>query len=266
MLMTSLEALLCMDASSDGVFRATIPDGWMQGRTVFGGLIGALCVRALAARVPADRRLAALDMTFAAPLGPGQVGIVTRIPRDGRSLTFAEADVLFAGASCVRAQAVYSLPRDTALTRKVALPAPSKPRTDGIHMPFLPGVTPAFTQHFDYWLTEGDLPFSGSAQATMGGYCRSKDHASGVEAVVALADAWPSPLLPLGARPFAASTVRWSLHLLDSAEPPEDGYFWFRSECVAAQHGLATTVGVLYSGERAVAWSEQTVAVFDSKR
>jgi acyl-CoA thioesterase len=158
---------------------------------------------------------------------------------------------------------VFGTDRSSRITVAPDVPAPSKPLADAQRFPFVPGLTPQFTQHFEFRLTEGELPFSGSTEATIGGYVRHLTEASGVEALLALIDAWPAPVLSLGRAPFFASTIRWSAQLV--AEPPRwPEYFWFRSDCVSARGGYATTVGRLYADDVLVAFSDQLVAVFDA--
>jgi len=87
-------------------------------------------------------------------------------------------------------------------------------------------------------------------------------------ALLALIDAWPAPVLPT-LRAFApASTVRWTVQLLDAAAAAGDvdGCAWHhvRADTVAAADGFATVVGTLSAADgRPLAWSEQLVAVFD---
>ena len=123
-------------------------------------------------------------------------------------------------------------------------------------------------------LAEGSLPFSGSSDARLRGHCRHRTGASGVgasgaeasgaEAVIALLDAWPSPALNLGTRPFPASTVAWTAHLV--AEPgtyPDPGWWRYEAEALTCQDGYSTTLARLFAGDELVAWMEELVAVFD---
>ena len=45
--MTPLRDILAAATPIKGGFRATIPTGWMQGRTTYGGLSGALALHAI---------------------------------------------------------------------------------------------------------------------------------------------------------------------------------------------------------------------------
>ena len=260
--MTSFDRILAFDVGRDGCGTVEIPPDWMQGRTAFGGLVAALAVRAMRQCIPSERELLALDVAFVAPLGPGKVEFATEELREGRYVSQAAAVVHFNGALATRIHGVFGTRRPSRLDLPPSPPVPSKPLEAGKRLPFLPGITPAFTRHFEFHFTEGDLPFSGSQQAVLGGYFRHTTAASGIEAIVALADAWPAPILAVASGPFPASSIRWSLHLVGSPPPDFDGYWWYRGQTEQASGGYATTVGRLYAGDQLVAWSEQLVAIF----
>lgn len=255
--------LMALEPRAEDRFAARIPEDWLQGRTAFGGLLGGLAVRALRQRVEADRPLRTLDVAFVAPVPPGEIEVVPEVYRSGRYATQAGAEVRIGDEIAVRTHAVFGASRPGRIAHVPSCPAPAASFEDGPPLPFLEGLTPEFTRHFEYRLTEGDYPFTGSTRATMGGWVRHRTRATGVEAVVALLDAWPAPVLPLGDAPFFASTVRWSVHL---AAPPPDGFdapLWFKSETVVAQDGYATVSGTLCAAGRPVAWTEQLVAYFE---
>lgn len=51
---------------------------------------------------------------------------------------------------------------------------------------------------------------------------------------MALIDAWPPPVLVLMTTPSAASTVRWSVHLIDPSRfDPDGGVIAFSEQLVA---------------------------------
>jgi hypothetical protein len=135
-------------------------------------------------------------------------------------------------------------------------------------MPYVEGRIPVFTQHVVMrWCTEA-FPFSGAGPegAVVRGWCRHRTPASGLEAVVALVDAWPPSVLSMASVPTPASTVRWSLHLLEPVPPGEEkGWFWYEANTVHSGDGYATSRAGLWSGGRLVAWSEQLMALYEKR-
>ena len=65
-----------------GTFRAEVPDSWLQGRSVYGGLQAALAVRAMRAMLPAPAPLRVLQVSFVAPLPAGPVSLRAELLRE----------------------------------------------------------------------------------------------------------------------------------------------------------------------------------------
>lgn len=245
-------------------WRAEIPSTWMQGRTAYGGLTGALALRVLRQELGVEEPLLTADIGFVAPV-EGEVLIEARLLRKGRSVTHAEATLRAeTGEVVTRVYAVFGAQRESSIIVTPPPPAPTKPREEGMVIPEIPGITPTFLQHFELIHTEGALPYTGATEGTLGGYFRHRGAPKmNDEAVLALADAWPPAILTMGKGPFAGSTVRWSCHFVGPIPEDYDGYWWYRAETIAAAGGYGTTRAVLYAGDEMVCWSEQLVAVFE---
>jgi len=138
-----------------------VPGDWMQGRAGYGGLVGALALKAMRARVPAERKVRSLLIAFVGPVGPASFSIHTQTLRMGRSVTTVEAKVIQAGAVCCTAVGSFGGDR-TSVIQIVPSERPQMPGPDkALELPYLEGLTPAFTRHFDYRWALGDLPFYG---------------------------------------------------------------------------------------------------------
>lgn len=246
------------------LFRVTVTEDWLQGRTLYGGIVAALGLRSmeLAFRdLPAVR---SVETVFMSPLPPGELSIRVALLRRGRHVAFVEATVAGGAGPATRLTAVFGGARPSAIVVPPLPRTPSRPLDEAFPIPFLEGITPAFTRHFDSRLSEGGFPFSGSTDAATGGYLRYlHDPGCDAAALLGLLDAFPAPILPVATAPFMASTVRWSVHFFAAPAPPADGWWWFRADAVAAADGYATSVGTLQSSGEVVAWAEQLVAVFD---
>ncbi len=265
--MTDFSTLMnSLTKTAENRWQATITPDWLQGRTAFGGTIAALAYRALRTEVAADRKLITLDVIFIAPIVPGLTNIHTQILRAGGYVTQAAADFVDdEGQILVRITAVFGSSRDSSkISVTPEVPKPSMEREKGTQFPFIPGITPEFSQHFDYWLTEGDLPYSGSKAALIGGFVRLKTpHSDPLESAIAILDAWAPAVIPMSKTPFPASTVRWTCHFLNEIPNDFNDYFWFRDEALAAKSGYGTTIATLTAGNQIIAWTEQLIAVFD---
>lgn len=240
-----------------------VPSGWMQGRSVFGGLTAAMAA-ALARRVVPDpsRRLRTLSIQLFAPVVPGALEGAVRVLREGRNVTFVEVRLGQGGREVAVTSAVFVGGIKTMLVAPVA-PAPEMPAPETLNdLPYIPGVIPEFTQHVQMRWASGSPPFSGGDIAAYTGLFRYRCPVADAEGLLGLLDTWPCPSLSLLKGPSAASTVSWTAHLLALPEP-SDGWFTMAYETVAGGGGFHTAVGRLYSPEgQLIGWTEQLVAVF----
>jgi len=264
---TSFADALKLSRTEPDRFTAEVDDTWMQGRAAFGGLVAALGLEAIRRRVGADRPPRSVHSAFAGPVGPGPVDVRTTVLRAGRSFSHVRAELV--QDDTVRAQITAALgaPRPSALVVK---PRPAPALTDAHRLPetpYLEGIMPRFVKHFDFRYASSNLPFTGGDRATIDGHIRLR---AGADlpvhaALLALLDAWPSPILCLADRPVPASTVTWSTTFTHPPSTFDPEAFWgFRGEVQQAASGLVAARGELYGpGGRLVAIEEQLVAVFD---
>lgn len=239
-----------------------VPDGWGQGRAVFGGLTVAYAVRALEDGVAPGRRIRSVSATFFSPAVVGELQIVRVATRVGRAATLAEVHVRQDGELRLSVSAVFGEDRATAIAVPPLVPPPLG--APGPVLPYIPDVTPEFTRHFAYRFHAGGLPFSGADVAAFAGEIQARK-AGPVDAgvLLALLDAWPAPALSLLRAPAPASTVSW---LVGFVEPPTgDAADTWRYEAgtPAAGEGYATVEAALRRADGAlVAWSRQVQVEF----
>jgi acyl-CoA thioesterase len=246
---------------------ARIPGEWGQGRAVFGGVITGVALRALGGLVSAERPLRSVLVDFVGPAAAGEIRVEARVLRSGRSLTQCEARVLQGDAVVAVLLAAYGGPRRTGIT----WPAPVRgavPSPDGLPgFPYMPGVTPAFTQHFDYRWATHRLPFSGSDRPEIQGFVRPTGGREAVDAamLLALIDAWPAPVLSMAQGLAPASTVTWMVDVVGPLDPAaeDDRFWWFEGAATAAGDGYGDVHGRIFDPDgRLIATSKQLVAEF----
>ncbi|MEM6292799.1 MAG: thioesterase family protein [Myxococcota bacterium] len=240
-----------------------VPEGWMQGRSTFGGLTAAI-MAALGRRVvpEADRSLRVFSTQLLAPVVPGQLRGEVSVLRSGRNITFTDVRLAQGDAVVARATPVFA----KALSDALDIPPPPKPEVTPAEslqpIPYIPGFMPEFTQHVDMRWAEGATPYSGSETAAFVGHCRYRVPLGGVAGLLALLDTWPAPSLGKASKPIPASTVSWTAHLLGVPADFEQ-WFTFQYETAVGQNGLHTVVGRLYAEDGTLlGWTEQLVAVF----
>lgn len=259
------EVLAAVHPAGDGHFTAHVDDSWGQGRTLFGGVQAALAVRAMRLLAPDAPPLWSLHTTFVAPLPPGTVRVTAQLLRRGRAAMQMEARLMDGEQVAAVCVAVFGAARASAITLPPA-PPPALPEPASRHeLPFIPGVTPDFTQHYAYRWQEGGTPYSGHPQPGTRVLLRQRDAGTLDDAhIVALTDAIPPPALSLLAQPTPASTLSWSLEFVRHL-PPQPADTWWRmdADIVAARDGYSSQDARLYGPDgELVALSRQVVAVF----
>jgi acyl-CoA thioesterase len=97
---TTFATLLDRAQNVTGTTPLRVPGDWMQGRAGYGGLVGALALKAMRAQVPAERKVRSLSMAFVGPVGSAPFSIQTQKLRTGKSVTTVEAKVIQDGDIC----------------------------------------------------------------------------------------------------------------------------------------------------------------------
>ena len=245
----------------DGRFVAMLPEGWSQGRSVFGGLTTAMAV-ALGYTLSQGRPLRTLTTHLVRPSVPGEIEGQVALIRSGRNVSFVEVTLLQAGKETSRATLVFAEPNPEALQVSPKRPVPEAPVEVLETLPRTSGRIPEFVQHVEMRWVTGDHPFTSSTESEFTGYCRFKVPSGGPEGLIALLDVWPAPPLAMLSRPAPASTVSWTAHLLKLPERLTDWCF-YSYKTVAGEGGYHTCAGHLYDADGALlAYSEQLVVLY----
>ena len=220
-----------LDAVRRSPDELVIPAQWAQGRASFGGLVAALQYEAMRARVPAERPVRSLAITF---VGPAEPGVPIRF----------EVEVL-------------------------AAPAPTMKHWDECQeLPYIKGVTPEFMRHLAMRWSIGGLPFTGNKSRDMGGWVRLRDEANAETVseahILALVDAWPPALLPHLNKPAAGSTLTWTIEFVQPLLALSTlDWCKYHVQIEHARDGYGHAAAALWSPEgQLIALSRQTVTIF----
>jgi len=261
---TPFSVLLSRIHASEGASTLEVPEDWLQGRTLFGGLQAVVGLAAMRSLAP-DAPLRSLQVTFLAPVPGGPVTARARILRSGKSATHVEARIVDGDNTLALIVGVFGLPRTSAVTLR-----PQQPRVtpeDPVELPFVPGVAPNFTQHFKARWIAGGRPWSGIQKPDSVIELAMRDQGNATEShVVAMADFLPPIALSYLKTPVAAASLTWMLELLTedvgSLSLPLDG--WRIDATMTAAHGgYINQSSMLWGpGGEAVAMGRQTMVVF----
>ncbi len=271
-----LYALLQQRQVQGQTMRFPVTACWQQGRTVFGGLMAALAVQAMrdiaGAAWPADVALRALQTNFIGPMGAGTGEIEVHTLREGKNVRQVQATLRQNGEMAAVFVGVFGSPRDSRLPalepEMPALPAAPESLTP---LPYIPGLTPAFTQHIDFRLAQGSLPYMGGSGWETSFYMRLHDgeidprtaHLDEVLAVM-FADAAPTPALSRLSGPAPASSVSWALELRP-LRPGVAAQGWWRvdKEALAVREGYVNERSALWAPDGTLAaYGYQVVSIY----
>ncbi len=247
---------------NNGELSITIPDNWMQGRTTYGGLSAALCLEAVYKKHSKLPTLRSAQVNFIGPAS-GRVSINTRVLREGKSVSFIEAEMKNEKEILTHAVFCFGAERKSKLNHIFGSPPNYKSVEDSASL-LDETFAPAFTQHFDCRLAKGKLPFFGSNKHEHSIWVRLKEQAM-VNPVLLLAigDMPPPAISPMFKELAPASSINWTINFIQNKPKTKKGWWLIKSSAEDAQDGYSSQDMQMWndSGEL-VLTSRQSVAYF----
>lgn len=258
--MVPLGAILASMTAEGDHLHVTIPPGWMQGRTTYGGLSSALALEAARRSVPDLPPLRSAQIGFIGPLGDA-VTVQATLLRRGRTACFVQVDMVGEAGLGLRALFVFAAPQPSGVAFEAGA-APEVLAPGEVPVPFPPGQLPVFTANFEYWQAQSS---QSAVPADLLLWVRLKERA-GIDphvALLAVGDALPPAALLLARQPGPTSSINWTLNF--PAIPPEtaDGWWLLRSSAHHAHHGGSSQTMAIWNRQGdMVAAAMQSVALF----
>jgi hypothetical protein len=261
--MTAFDLLSAPRLSAPGKFSCVVPEGWAQGRGLFGGFATAMLTRALEAQAP-ERTLRSLTAELCGPIAPGEVTFEVETLREGSAVTTCAAKLLQGGQ--VQAHAVGVLGKVRTRERDgVFLEKPTWP--DWRQMEPLeigPPLGPEFLPHFEF-RAERFMPMEGNTERGAEGWIRLKEPGSRRDAafLAAMIDAWWPTMLTVEETPRPMATIAFTfqpfVHFegLDLSAP-----LFFRARQAASSDGYFVELRELWGEDgRLLALNQQTFCI-----
>lgn len=259
--MTAFSEILQAANPCDGELQIDVPEDWQQGRSLFGGLQTALALAA-ARSLERERPVRSLQTNFIAPLA-GRVRAQATVLRSGKNTTQIEAKLFGEAGLTTQVMAVFGAARSSEV--RVRRPSPEATSGSAIAFPFVPGLTPAFTQHFGMQLTKGHPPFSGVETTEAIYQLDMRDEGPTTEShVVAFADVVPPLGMSALRTPTFGSTLSWMLQFFSTPSSDLPLEKWtLESALLSAKGGYMSQTNTLFSPQgEAIALGHQCMMVF----
>lgn len=261
--MAPFDALIAPEQLSPGLLRLTLPEGWKQGRGLFGGLVTAVMARALELQAP-GRALRSLTSELCGPLQPGIVDLKVETLREGNAVTTCTVRLVQEGQ--VQAHGVGVLGKQRVTTSDgVHLETPQRPEWRTLErLPVEPPFGPGFGPNFDFRAARF-LPMSGGKEPAAEGWIRLVDPGATRDAafLAGCIDAWWPVLLSMGeaARPMATIAFTFQPFARFEGLNPEAPLF-YRARLATVADGYFIEFRELWGEDgRLLALNQQTFAI-----
>jgi acyl-CoA thioesterase len=246
------------ERTGDGL-SLSVPEGWRQGRTAFGGFSAAVAYEAAKIIAPSPPPLRSAQVAFIGPVSE-TLTASARILRQGKSSLFVEASVHCEGKLALLTVFAFMADRPSAVERD-APPPPKVPAPEDTLL-WDRSRGPEFAVQFEARYAED------RSQRGRGGFLRwmrLKDR-EGVDAaseLLLVADALPPAAMDLMQTPAPVSSVTWMVNFLTGTPRTRDGWWLLDSTADEARGGLSSQSMRMWSASgEAVGLGMQSAALF----
>lgn len=261
--LSPLDTLLSTLRTDGDVATAHIDEGWMQGRTAYGGISSAVALAGTMALHPTEAPLRYAQISFVGPVA-GDCTVETRVLRRSKSSLFVDAGVSSEAGFGTAAVFAFSPDRESHVDHN-RLTMPDAPPPEALAPVPEHRVRPTFSKHFDMRPTTG--PRFGWKQE-VGEYLTwvrfiEEPRCHPTVALLALGDALPPAAMALFSEFGPISSMNWTVNMLTATPETDDGWWLLSARTGYARRGLSVQDMMLWNraGEPVLSGS-QAVAVY----
>ena len=260
---SALDALLSTLDIADGSATAHIDEGWMQGRTAYGGISSAVALAATMALHPTETPLRYAQISFVGPVG-GDCTVATRELRRSKSSLFVDAGVSSDQGFGTAAVFAFSPARQSHLDHD-RLAMPDVPAPEALEPVPDHRVRPPFTRHFDMRPTTGPRFHWKSDVGEYLTWVRFVEEPTCHPAVALLAmgDALPPAAMALVHEFGPISSMNWTVNMLTGTPATDDGWWLLSARTGYARGGFSVQDMMIWNraGEPVMSGS-QGIAIY----
>lgn len=255
----SLVEIIARARPAEGGFDAHIPDGWLQGRTAYGGLSAALAFEAARHASPDMPPLRSAQVSYVGPLA-GDISVRATQLRRGKNAAFVRSDVSSEAGLGLNATFVFMNALDSHIdydaSPRADVPPPER-AGEGQG-----GAPNFFLNNFNHrtawpWPTTPDPELGRWVQL------KEREGLDPMTELVAIGDALPPAAMPLMKEWGPISTMTWLLNLLTPEPKTRDGWWLVRATASYARNGCSSQAMHIWNADgEPVATAMQSVALF----
>lgn len=263
--MNLYDTLVAAKNSKDN--KVSVPEKWGQGRATFGGLVAGILFEKILPLVEKGRPVKSIMVSFIAPITPGESDVHVRVLREGKAVTQVQATAYQNDQACAVVLASFGADRESIINIEAQCAPSFHAPQDTKEFPYIQGLTPDFSQYFDYRYTQGNMPFMGNGEHKIGGFIKLHEPAKGpiqISELLSLLDAWPPTVFALLKRPTSGSTLAWNISFVSEPEDCTASDWWqYEADIKTSAHGYSHIDANMWDKHgRLTLMSRQTVSVF----
>lgn len=259
--MTLKQILDALVAQPDRMaWRGVIPDGWLQGRTAYGGLSAAIALHCAMQSEPDLPPLRSAQVSFVGPLA-GPIMVTTHLLRRGKNAAFIEANIESEAGLGLRCTFVFMRAIESEVDYQTTdLPPFPRPAPGDTTFKGNPHV--AFTRNFKF-LDRREGPELKPAEWLRWVRLNERADLDPMVELLAIGDCLPPAALRLIGRNVPMSSLTWIMNVLGPTPATEDGWWLLRTDTDYARAGSSSQVmGIWNAAGEMVAEQMQSVALF----
>lgn len=249
--------------------RVDIPTGWLQGRTIYGGLVAGMLVHKASVCInDASKKLLSCSVTFVGPVEEKAVRLTAEILRQGKSVTTLEVRLWQNNAVQSILVASFGSQRESSICIEQEPQISEFSTPEQINVISKDSPFPQCVQNFHLAWAEGNYPVTASTTPDFAGLCcfDTEVHPNRemqIADLVMLIDIWPPGVLPMFKQLAPASSLTWHLTFIHPLKSKLGDWFKYKVFTEYAGDGYATESAYLWDmNHNLLAISRQTVTVF----
>ncbi len=235
-------------------------EGWMQGRTLYGGAGSLVAYTAAMRAFPGLPPLRSAQVCFVGPVG-NEVAVRTKMIRQGRNVATVRSELLVEGSVGLTALWVFGSEREPNAVHPAPKvePWPGDPE-DFESLPQPPGNH--FISRYDIRRAQ-DTSGPGAPLVRRWFRLREPENLDPVSNLILMGDTLPPGSMRAMQRQGPFSSINWSFNVLDPEATTRDGWWLAETASDHADHGYSSERLRLWNAEgKQVLAGQQAMAIF----
>ena len=250
---------------TDGGYLYTVPPGWKQGRTIYGGLTSGLSLHSAMKQFDDLPPLRSAQINFIGPV-TGEPIFKARLLRRGRNVTSICVEGYVEEKLVSHIVFIFAISRSSIINQDFPPPpAPTPEDTPYFFPPQMKKMVPGFIQNFETRLLEGNLPMSSAKTPNMRVWARMVDVPSreGMISLLTLGDLLPPAASPLMTQFAPISSANWTINFVREDITTRAGWWHVETKLTAAGSGYSSQIMRYWNADGVlVAEAMQFVTIF----